>query len=44
MAIVNYNSNPGEYWQLAGTGLLPFEAENTGFQIGLNYMMYGLTH
>ena len=44
MAIVNYNTNLGEYWQLAGTGLLPFEAENTGFQIGLNYMMYGLTH
>ena len=44
MAIVNYNTNLGEFWQLAGTGLLPFEAENTGFQIGINYMMYGLTH
>ena len=44
MAIVNYNTNLGEYWQLAGTGLLPFDAENTGFQIGVNYMMYGLTH
>ena len=44
MAVVNYNTNLGEYWQLAGTGLLPFEAENTGFQIGINYMMYGLTH
>ena len=44
MAIVNYNTNLGEYWQLAGTGLLPFDAENTGFQIGINYMMYGLTH
>ena len=44
MAVVNYNTNLGEFWQLAGTGLLPFEAENTGFQIGINYMMYGLTH
>ena len=44
MAIVNYNTNLGEFWQLAGTGLLPFEAENTGFRIGINYMMHGLTH
>jgi hypothetical protein len=44
MAIVNYNTNLGEYWQLAGTGLLPIDAENTGFQIGINYMMYGLTY
>ena len=44
MAVVNYNTNLGEFWQLAGTGLLPFEAENTGFRIGINYMMHGLTH
>ena len=44
MAIVNYNTNLAEYWQLAGRGLFPIDAENTGFQIGVNYMMYGLTH
>ena len=44
MAIVNYNTNLAEYWWLAGRGLLPIEAENTGFQIGINYMLYGLTH
>ena len=44
MAIVNYNTNLAEYWWLAGRGILPIEAENTGFQIGINYMLYGLTH
>ena len=44
MAVVNYNTNLAEYWWLAGRGLLPIEAENTGFQIGVNYMLYGLTH
>ncbi|MEE2638277.1 MAG: DUF4159 domain-containing protein [Acidobacteriota bacterium] len=44
MAIVNYNTNLAEYWQLAGRGLFPIDAENTGFQIGVNYIMYGLTH
>ena len=44
MAIANYNTNLAEYWQLAGRGLFPIDAENTGFQIGVNYLMYGLTH
>ena len=44
MAIVAYNTNLGEYWWLAGRGLLPIEAENTGFQVGINFMLYGLTH
>ena len=44
MAVVAYNTNLGEYWWLAGRGLLPIEAENTGFQIGVNFMLYGLTH
>ena len=44
LAIVNYNTNLAEYWQLAGRGLFPIDAENTGFQIGINYMVYGMTH
>ena len=44
MAVVAYNTNLGEYWWLAGRGLLPIEAENAGFQIGVNFMLYGLTH
>lgn len=44
MAIVNYNTNLAEYWQLAGRGLFPIDAENTGFQIGINYMIYALTN
>jgi len=44
MAVVNYNTNLAEYWQLAGRGFFPIDAENTGFKIGVNYMIYGLTH
>ena len=44
MAIANYNTNLAEYWQMAGTGFFPIEASNVGFQLGINYMMYGLTH
>ena len=44
MAIANYNTNLAEYWQMAGTGFFPIDASNIGFQLGVNYMVYGLTH
>jgi hypothetical protein len=44
MAIVNYNTNLAEYWQMAGSGFSPIESENIGFKLGINYMLYGMTH
>jgi len=44
MAIVNYNTNLAEYWQMAGTGFFPIESENIGFRLGINYILYGMTH
>jgi len=44
MAIANYNNNLAEYWQLAGTGFFPIDSSNEAFKLGVNYMLYGLTH
>ena len=44
MAVANYNTNLVEYRQMAGTGLFPIDASNLGFRLGVNYMLYGLTH
>ena len=44
MAIANYNTNLAEYWQVADTGFFPIEPSNNAFRLGINYMMYGLTH
>ena len=44
MAIANYNTNLAEYWQLAGTGFMPIDSANEAFKLGVNYMMYALTH
>ena len=44
MAIANYNTNLAEYWQLGGIGFFPIEPMTIGFELGVNYMMYGLTH
>ena len=44
MSIANYNTNLAEYWQSGGTGFFPIEPMNNGFELGINYWMYGLTH
>jgi hypothetical protein len=44
MAIVNYNTNIAEYWQMAGSGFMPIDASNEAFKLGVNYMLYAMTH
>jgi hypothetical protein len=44
MAIANYNTNLAEYWQMAGTGWMPIDPLNNAFKLGVNYVMYALTH
>ena len=33
-----------EYWEWSGSGLFPFDASNEAYKLGVNYMVYGLTH
>ena len=44
MAIACYNTNLAEYWQSGGTGFFPIEPMNNGFELGINYLLYGLVH
>jgi hypothetical protein len=44
MAIANYNTNLAEYWQVADAGFFPIDASNNAFKLGINYVVYGLTH
>jgi hypothetical protein len=44
MAIANYNTNLAEYWQVADAGFFPIAAANNAFKLGINYVLYGMTH
>jgi hypothetical protein len=44
MVVANYNADVAEYWEWSGTGLLPFDDSNEAYKLGVNYMIYGLTH
>ena len=44
MVIANYDNDVPEYWEWSGQGLFPFDASNEAYKLGVNYMLYGLTH
>jgi hypothetical protein len=44
MAIANYNADVAEYWEWSAEGLLPFDTSNEAYKLGVNYMIYGMTH
>jgi len=44
MIIANHNNDVAEYWEWSGRGLFPVDASNEAYKLGVNYMLYGLTH
>ena len=44
MAVANYDNDVPEYWEWSGEGLFPFDASNEAYKLGVNYVLYGLTH
>jgi hypothetical protein len=44
MVIVNYNNDVAEYWEWSDSGWFPIEITNEAYKLGVNYMVYALTH
>jgi hypothetical protein len=44
MVVANYDNDVPEYWEWSGEGLFPFDASNEAYKLGVNYVIYGLTH
>jgi hypothetical protein len=44
LLIVNYNTDISQYWEWSGRGLRPFDETNEAYKLGVNYIIYGLTH
>ena len=44
MVIANYNGDIGEFWEFSDTGWAPIDLSNEAYKVGVNYMIYGLTH
>ena len=42
--IVNYNTDVSQFWEWSGRGFRPFAETNEAYKLGVNYVIYGLTH
>ena len=44
MVIANYNNDIGEAWEYSETGFFPVDITNAAYKLGVNYVMYAMTH
>lgn len=44
MVVANFDNDVPEYWEWSGVGLYPFDMSNEAYKLGVNYLIYGLTH
>ena len=42
--MVNYNTDVSQYWEWSGQGLRPMDDTNEAYKLGVNYIIYGITH
>ena len=44
MVIVNYDNDVGEYWEWSDTGWVPIDLSNEAYKLGIDYVIYAMTH
>ena len=44
LLVANYNNDIGEYWEFSDTGYVPIDLSNEAYKLGVNYVMYAMTH
>jgi hypothetical protein len=42
--VVNFNNDVSEYWEFSDTGFAPIDLSNEAYKLGVNYVIYALTH
>ncbi len=44
VVIANYNNDIGEYWEFSDVGWYPIDLSNEAYKLGVNYLIYAMTH
>ena len=44
LVMINFNTDISEFWELSDTGLKPIDESNEAYKLGVNYIIYGMTH
>lgn len=44
LLVANYNNDIGEYWEFSDQGYVPIDLSNEAYKLGVNYVIYAMTH
>jgi hypothetical protein len=44
MVVANHDNDVAEYWEWSDTGFAPIELSNEAYKLGVNYIVYAVTH
>lgn len=44
IAMINFNTDVSDFWEFSGTGMSIVAEDNEAYKLGVNYIMYALTH
>lgn len=44
LMMVNYNTDVSQFWEWSARGFKPIDETNEAYKLGVNYIVYGMTH
>lgn len=44
MVLITFNTDVSQYWEYSAQGFLPIDDSNQAYKLGMNYLIYALTH
>jgi hypothetical protein len=44
LVMVNFNTDISEFWEFSDTDIKPINESNEAYKLGVNYIIYGMTH
>ena len=44
IAMINFNKDVSNFWEFSGQGFYPIDESNQGYKLGINYLIYAMTH
>ena len=42
--VINFNTDVSNFWEYSASGFMPIALSNEAYKLGVNYVMYGMTH
>lgn len=44
LAMINFDTDVSDYWEFSGSGFRPIAEGNEAYKLGVNYILYSMTH